>query len=84
MKPSVHLSTSAARFARTCLRFALLLPFLPVLAVAATLTGRVRDTNTSSYLLGANISIRELGRSANTASDGSGGFLGFSMLSCWE
>ncbi len=40
------------------------------LAVAATVTGRVRDANTSSYLLGATVTLRELNRDAATGSDG--------------
>lgn len=39
-------------------------------ACAAGITGRVRDANTNSYLFGAHVTIRELNRTTNTASDG--------------
>lgn len=39
-------------------------------ASAATLAGRVRDANTNSFLFGATVTVRELGRQAVTDSDG--------------
>lgn len=41
------------------------------LAPAATVTGRVRDAGTSSYLLGATVNLRELSRDTTTGPDGS-------------
>lgn len=43
------------------------------IASAATLTGRVRDTNTGSFLLGATVAVRELGREVST--DRAGAFV---------
>lgn len=59
---------------RACLRLLAFLALLPGLASAATLTGRVRDAASNSYLLGATVSLRELGRSTTTNADG-----GFSL-----
>ena len=42
------------------------------ISAAATLTGRVRDANNNSFLLGATVTIRELNREATT--DRAGGF----------
>ena len=39
-------------------------------ARAATLSGRVRDRDSNSYLLGASVAVRELGRNAVTGSGG--------------
>ncbi len=60
-------SHAAARLLRASL---LLIGVLPGLVLAATLTGRVRDPGSSAYLLGANVTIRELDRSTLTGSDG--------------
>jgi TonB-dependent receptor len=40
------------------------------LSAAASLSGRVRDANTQSFLLGATVTIRELNREARTDRDG--------------
>src|SRR5688572_1096104 len=40
------------------------------IALAASITGRVRDANTNAYLLGATVTIAELGRTATTNADG--------------
>ncbi len=39
-------------------------------AHAASITGQVRDANTNAYLLGANVSIRELQRTTSTSAGG--------------
>ncbi|MSU47990.1 MAG: TonB-dependent receptor [Opitutus sp.] len=44
--------------------------FFCQIAAAATVTGRVRDVSTSSYLLGATVSLRELNRDTTTGPDG--------------
>src|SRR5262245_46588907 len=48
----------------------LLLGLLFGSASAASIAGRVRDANTNTYPLGVHVAIRELGRAANTQSDG--------------
>ena len=40
------------------------------ITLAASITGRVRDANTNAYLLGATVTIQELGRTATTNVDG--------------
>lgn len=47
-----------------------LLAFAQIASHAATITGRVRDAGSNSYLLGASVTIRELDRTLNTNSGG--------------
>lgn len=54
----------------------LLAGLLPLAGVAAEISGRVRDANTGSFLFGAVVSIKETGRIAHTASDGTFSFVG--------
>lgn len=44
------------------------------LAAAAALSGRVLDANTNSYVLGATVAVKELGRETTTERDGSFSF----------
>lgn len=45
--------------------------FAAMPAWAASISGRVQDANTASYMFGANVTINELNRSETTQSDGS-------------
>jgi TonB-dependent receptor len=45
--------------------------FPGALALAASINGRVRDANTKAYLLGATVTLQELGRTTSTNADGS-------------
>src|SRR5690349_7249346 len=65
--PKHHLTMHVfgRRFAASLLGLAL----LNSLASAATITGRVRDSN-NSYLLGATISVKELDRSTSSVAGG--------------
>ena len=49
-----------------------LFPLLCVCATlnAATITGHVRDAKNNAYLLGANVTVRELNRSTSTSAGG--------------
>lgn len=57
-------------FERRCV--ASLIAFLSLTAAlsAASITGRVRDSSTNSYILGASVTVRELGRTTTTAAGG--------------
>src|SRR5690349_18086809 len=57
-----------------CAAFAVALAVLPSFLSAATVSGRVRDASTSSYLLGATVTLRELNRETGTGSDGAFSF----------
>lgn len=65
-KPYLSMHVFGRRLVVSLLGFAL----LNSLASAATITGRVRDSNTNSYLLGATITVRELDRSTSTTAGG--------------
>ncbi len=54
--------------------FAAALALLPALASAATVTGRVRDASTNSYLVGASVALREINRETATGTDGAFAF----------
>jgi TonB-dependent receptor len=47
-----------------------ILALLPAAVFAATVTGRVRDANSNSYLLGASVTLRELDRTTATTEGG--------------
>ena len=47
-----------------------ILAFVAVASRAATITGRVRDPGTNSFVLGASVTVRELDRTVATAADG--------------
>lgn len=55
---------------RRLLASLLALSVLSSVGLAATISGRVRDSNTNSYILGATVTVRELGRSTTTSSGG--------------
>jgi TonB-dependent receptor len=57
-------------FTPRCLVVALLALLLSPLVSAATVTGRIRDANTNSFLLGATITLRELNREVVTDREG--------------
>lgn len=50
--------------------FSLMMGLLSGAATAATITGRVRDGGSNSYLLGATVTLRELDRTTSTKADG--------------
>jgi hypothetical protein len=54
--------------------FAAALALLPALVSAATVTGRVRDASSNTYLLGATVTLRELSRDTATGADGAFAF----------
>lgn len=55
---------------RRLLASLLALSVLSSVGLAATISGRVRDSNTNAYILGATVTVRELGRSTTTSSGG--------------
>jgi TonB-dependent receptor len=65
----LHLFVSPYHLGRMAASLALLV-LLHTAASAAALTGRVRDSASNSYLLGATVTLRELGRTAATTAGG--------------